>query len=313
LGEPVPATFHSPPKPAYQANALVVDYPMAIVDRQTGAIHFTYMIDYTHVFYMRSVDDGLTFSKPVEITRAFEGFRSELDYRLIGFGSGHGIQLTNGRLLIPIWLSRGGKSGWQHEPNLGMATIYSDDHGRTWRAGQVVARTSEGYQNPNEAAVVQLANGDVLLNIRSDSPRQRRLESVSHDGIAGWSRPAFVEDLPEPICMGSMVRLSEIPSGDKNRILFCNPNGLRSQGKGLWCARENMTVYLSYDEGKTWPVRRTIEQGPAGAGYSDLAVLPDGTILCAYGTQDSFRSASIAVARFNLEWLSDGRDSLVKP
>ena len=37
---------------------------------------------------------------------------------------------------------------------------------------------------------------------------------------------------------------------------------------------------VSYDEGATWSVKRVLEAGPSA--YADLAVLPDGGILCFY-------------------------------
>ena len=60
---------------------------------------------------------------------------------------------------------------------------------------------------------------------------------------------------------------------------------------------------MSYDEGKTWPVKRVLEAGPSA--YSDMAVLPNGTILCFYE-----QPKKLTLARFNLEWLSQSKDSL---
>ena len=75
--------------------------------------------------------------------------------------------------------------------------------------------------------------------------------------------------------------------------------------------RKNVSVKLSYDEGGTWPVQKTLE--PGFSGYSDLAVTRDGTILCFYerGSTDGenvYKTGSLTVARFNLEWLTDGKD-----
>jgi sialidase-1 len=71
-------------------------------------------------------------------------------------------------------------------------------------------------------------------------------------------------------------------------------------------------VRLSYDECATWPVSRVLE--PDIAGYSDLAVGPDGTIYCFFerggGGGSAFRTEFLTLARFNLEWLSNGTDHL---
>src|SRR5579871_3972840 len=61
--------------------------PVAIPD-QNGLVHFVFCIDYMRVFYMRSTDDGKTFSSPVEITSAFDEFRPEYAWRVVATGPG---------------------------------------------------------------------------------------------------------------------------------------------------------------------------------------------------------------------------------
>jgi len=280
-----------------------VDNPTAIVDRKTGAVHLLYQVDYARCFYTRSDDDGVTFSEPVEITPVFEEFRREYDWNVIAPGPGHGIQLRTGRLIVPVWLSTGGK---RHRPSI-VSVIYGDDHGQTWHRGEVVARAGEKFVNPSETVAVELTDGRVMLNIRNECPRARRLVSFSKDGATGWTEPAFDETLFEPICFAGIQRLSAKPADEKNRILFVNPNsGSR--------ARRNLTVRLSYDEGRTWPVAKVLD--PGIAGYSDLAVGPDGTIYCLYERGglggNHYHTRGITVARFSLEWLTDGEDRLTR-
>jgi len=62
-----------------------------------------------------------------------------------------------------------------------------------------------------------------------------------------------------------------------------------------------MTVRLSYDEGKTWPVSRVLYPGPSA--YSCLAVLPDGDIVCLYEAGQEHPYEKIVFARFGLDWL----------
>ena len=123
-----------------------VDNPTPIGDRQTGSVHFLYQVNYARCYYMRSDDDGQTFTEPVDITPVFEQFRKEYKWNVIAPGPGHGIQLDNGRLLVPVWLSSG---GYVHRPSC-MATIYSDDHGKTWQRGDVVGHSTTRTPNPNE-------------------------------------------------------------------------------------------------------------------------------------------------------------------
>ena len=71
-----------------------------------------------------------------------------------------------------------------------------------------------------------------------------------------------------------------------------------------------MTVWLSYDEHRSWPVRKLIHSGPAF--YSNMARSADGTVVLIYGRDGAHRSnpARNMIARFNLEWLTEGRDAL---
>lgn len=286
-----------------------VDNPTPIVDQQTGSLHFLHQVDYERCFYLRSDDDGQSWREPVEITATFDRFRDEYPWTVFAPGPGHGIQLKNGRLIVPVWLSTGagtefgaGKRG--HRPSI-VSVVFSDDHGATWERGEVVARHSAETPNPSETDALELADGRVLLNIRNESKRNRRLISVSADGATGWSTPIFHEGLFEPICFASLIRYSEQPSA----ILFANPDSAAKRPpEGGWSRRENLTVRLSEDEGETWPVARVIDAGVAG--YSDLAVGDDGTIYCLYEGGDIggniFHNAHVSLASFNLAWMMDG-------
>jgi Neuraminidase (sialidase) len=270
-----------------------------IADHKRKILHFLFCAEYARCYAMQSGDDGDTFTNPVDITPVFDEFRREYDWKVVATGPGHGIQLRSGRLLVPVWLSNGA-GGHAHRPSL-VAVIYSDDHGRNWRRGDVVIRHPE-LKNPSETVAVELAGGRVALNIRHESPQHRRAFSYSKDGVRDWSLPEFHPQLLEPICMGSIVRY------DNKRILFANPHSGEPRNPALPEGnhkRQNVSVKLSSDEGKTWPVSRSLEPGPSG--YSDLAVGPDKTIYCIYergavSGSDTYIQ-SLTVARFNLEWV----------
>lgn len=287
------------------------DNPVAIVDRETGSIHFLFQKDYARCYYMRSDDNGRSFSPPVDITYVFDQFRRQYDWHVIAPGVGHAIQLRSGRLLVPVWMSLGKLMGHNiraHRPSA-IATIYSDDHGRTWKRGEIILDNSATIPNPSESMAVQLADGRVMLNIRNESKRHRRVVEISPDGISHWSAPRFDDQLFDPICAASIVRYSTHPPDDRNRILFANPDSEDFPGSGpkTFRARRNLTIRMSYDEGRTWPVKRVLDPGPSG--YSDLAVGPGKTIDCIYESgkaQDhEFSGARIVVVQFKLGWLLD--------
>ena len=196
--------------------------PVAVGDRERDTIHLLFCLEYERCFVIHSDDEGVTFTKPAEITDAFAKFRHSYNWKVIATGPGHGIQLKNGRVLVPVWLSTG-EAG--HRPSV-VATIFSDDHGKTWQAGEIAIPSTAEWINPSETALVELADGRVMLNARSESTANRRLVAFSPNGADGWSKPIFAEDLREPVCMGSLQRLSLKPASDKNRILFANPDNL---------------------------------------------------------------------------------------
>ncbi|MDQ2948428.1 MAG: glycoside hydrolase, partial [Acidobacteriota bacterium] len=287
--------------------------PVAIADTD-GTVHFLFCLEYMRAFYMRSTDDGVTFSAPVEITEAFDAFRPEYKWRVLATGPGHGIQLTNGRLLVPVWLALG-TGGNGHHPSVN-ATIYSDDHGATWRRGAIAVPDTPEFPDPNETTAAQLANGSVMLNVRTQNPENLRTVVTSKNGAEHWSAPRLQRDLPDPICFAALARFSTKKKGGKNRLLFVNPDNVtRADGKPLVSKdRTNLTVRLSYDEGKSWKVKRAVE--PGLSGYADLGVLPDGTILCLYEKVVPVAGGPSRhdemLARFNLEWLTEGKDSIHK-
>ncbi len=304
--------------------------PVLIAGRD-GTVHMLFCLEYMRCFYQRSDDDGVSWSAPVEITKTFEQFHhrsdegadtadgssaarrrlQEYDWKVLATGPDHAIELRTGRLVVPVWLSTG-TGGNAHRPSV-TSTIYSDDKGKTWNAGDIAVPCTEEWINPNETVAIELADGRVMLNVRSESKAHRRLVTTSPDGATKWSTPKFDDALLEPICMAGIIRYSLAKDGGKNRILFSNPHNLETaKGEpvpGKNRDRRNVSVKLSYDEAQTWPVNKTIE--PGASMYSDIAVTKAGTILCFYGrgTKPGFAGDALTLARFNLEWLTDGKDS----
>lgn len=317
-----------------EKGASTCDNATPITDYQTGEVHLLYQIDYAKCFYKKSTDDGLTWTEPVDITATIDEFKKAYPWVVLAPGPGHGIQMTNGRLVVPFWLSDGSSHppvikenviAFNHKPSI-VVSVYSDDHGKTWKPGDVAVPDNQISVIPNETSVIQLTDGRVLFNSRNESPNYRRIVTFSADGATNWSEPQFHDAFFEPICFGSMVRYSKKPNQSKNRILFCNPDSRynswvrkkpatnRSAGNRR---RENLTMRMSYDEGITYPVRKVID--PNISGYSDIAVTPDGMIHVLYeggiikGEGDNhYKNAQMSVASFDLEWLTEGKDKLEK-
>jgi sialidase-1 len=273
-----------------------VNNPVAIVDRTTGAIEFLYCINYARCFSMRSTDDGVTWSKPVDITGIFEPFRRHYDWKVIATGPGHGIQLASGRLVVPVWIAFGkvGDHGPRPPPPPSTATTTA----RRGRPATSPCPTAGDFSSPNETMLTALSDGRVMLVSRSLSKPNRKIVTIGPDGATRWGKPFFHDQLWEPRCMASIVAHPSRPG----TLLFSNPHTLARDAAGREKPsekgkRENLVIKLSRDDGATWSVSRTLDAGPSA--YSDLTVLADGTVVCLYE-----KASDIVAARFNLDWLT---------
>jgi len=258
---------------------ITIGNPCPVVDRQTGTIWLSFCRDNDRVFITHSTDDGKSWAKPAEITADVK----KPEWGWYATGPGHGIQLRSGRLVIPSdCRDRQGQGDWDQRGH--SLVFYSDDHGESWKLGGV---TDAGM---NECQVVELADGSLLLSMRNYSGKNQRAFCTSTDAGMTWSKPKHHPQVYCPTCQSSIQRHSLKP---QNIILYSGPGGR---------GRNNMTIRLSYDEGQTWPVAKVIHDG--SSAYSDLVVLPDGTIGCLYERDDYKR---ITFARFTLDWLTDGK------
>ncbi len=239
--------------------------------------------DVRHVFVTSSDDDGKHWTSPKKISDSVR----KPHWRWYATGPGNAIQLSRGefkgRLLIPA--NHSDHSDPAKHPYRAHV-FWSDDSGETWQLGGVQE------DRTNESAVVELSDGSVLQSMRSYHGKHNRAHAVSHDGGATWSKVWLEDELPTPVCQGSMIRYSwpdQADRGNKSRILFSSP-----AGRG----RTHLTVCVSYDEGDTWPVRRLIDSGPAA--YSNLVALPDGRVGVLY-EKDNYRT--LTFHSMTLQWL----------
>jgi len=249
--------------------------------------------DTRRVWVTRSDDDGVTWSKPIEITDAAK----RPEWRWYATGPGVGIQLQKdpwkGRLVIPcdhsVAPSPDNPTGYNSH------TIISDDHGKTWGIGGVIR------PQVNECQVVELTDSTLIINMRNyDRSKTTRATATSKDGGITWSNVTHDPVLVEPICQASFIRYSWPGRDDKSCLLFSNPASTSERVK--------MNVRLSYDEGKTWPVSRVLY--PGLSAYSCLAALPDGDIGCLYEAGQKHPYEEIVFAHFSLDWLTKGKKVL---
>lgn len=244
---------------------LMTRNPGRVTERETGPNDRT-------VWMARSTDDGATWSPPAEITAQVK----QPGWTWYATGPGNGIQLRSGRLVIPCDHNSSDNRRFSH-------VIYSDDRGATWKIGGIAE------EGTNESAVVELKNGELLLNMRSYHGKHRRAVQRSRDGGLTWS-PLILDDaLIEPVCQASMI------ADSRGRVLFSNPAAT---------TRARMTVRMSVDGGHTWTASRVLHEGPAA--YSSLAALRGNHIGLLYELGQANPYERIAFARMDAAWLQRG-------
>ena len=240
-------------------------------------------------YISKSYDNGQTWTEPEDITHFIFGDNCVIPehqtWRASFFGSGNGLRTSTGRIMFVAAIREGSAQ------SLNNYAVYSDDNGQTW---QVSGRASVGG---DEAKVTELVDGRILMSIRHGG---NRWYNISEDGGETWQPSTSTwYDITAPACNGDMIRFtSENLGHDKNRLLHSVPYGN---------SRTNVSVYVSYDEGETWPVRKCIV--PYSSAYSSLCILPDGTI--GLYVEEEYAGASgysTVFYNFSLNWLTDGND-----
>lgn len=247
--------------------------PVPVVDQQTGDIHL--LMTWNHgednysdinnatghdtrrVYATRSSDDGKTWAAPVEITSVAK----RPHWRWYGTGPCHGLQVKEGahknRLVVPCYYSvikSGSNKVYAH-------VIYSDDSGRTWKAGDTTRQDNAG-----ESTVAELPGGKLMLNMRRGTPA--RGVAISNDGGANWEDVRTDYTLLDPQCQGSLL---DARRGGQHLLLFSNA----ASG-----SRDHMTIKLSTNEGAAWSKAYGVYTGPAA--YSDIVMITENKVAILY-------------------------------
>lgn len=241
-----------------------------------------------------STDNGKSWQEVVDITdQVYGGVYGEGTCYGLFTGSGSGIQLKhgthNGRLMLVV-AARNDESWGGTMSNY---AVYSDDGGITWQVSKNAACT-----NGDEAKVVELPDGKILMSIRNRA-KGHRLFSTSADGGETWSEPKLNTMLIDPACNGDIISYTY---GKKNLLLHSLPASSTT--------RENVTIYVSEDNGDTWIPKRCIHKGYSA--YSSLQVLDDGTIgiIVEEGKWDGDLPGedgfNLGYYRFSIDWLLEG-------
>lgn len=210
---------------------------------------------------VKSVDNGKTWSKPVNITSATK----HPEWWLYAPAPGHGITMNDGTLVFP---TQGRDKNGKTFSNI----TYSKDGGKTWTA------SNPAYDDVTECMVVQLSDGSLMLNMRDNrnggnKETNGRRVCVTHDLGQTWKEHSTSHKvLTEPTCMASIHKHVYTEKGKQKHILvFMNPNNYES--------RNHFTVKVSFDDGMSWPEKYWIELDEgSGFGYSCITSIDEHTL-----------------------------------
>ncbi|HJW16106.1 MAG TPA: sialidase family protein [Flavisolibacter sp.] len=224
------------------------------------------------VWYKTSSDNGNTWSEAVNITRQVHRpkqpqvnteYNFAEDWRSYANTPGHAMQFQNGRYKGRIFIAANHSAGDPKEHFIDYAAhgFYTDDHGKTFHLGGTVA-----VEGSNESMAVELSQGQLMMNSRNQKGDVRaRIVSLSIDGGNSWDTSYFDQVLIDPVNQGSLLAVAK--KNGKNVIAFCNAADTKR--------RDNLTLRISYDDGKTWARQCVIDKSQERykgdyTAYSDL-------------------------------------------
>lgn len=207
---------------------------------------------------VNSVDDGLTWSDPINITTQVKNPIWHLYFN----GPGNGIVMQNGTLVFPSqYWDESKKPGLPHS-----SIIYSEDHGKSWKSG-IGAKS-----NTTESQVVETTPGTLMLNMRDNRGKFRSVATTTDMGKTWTEHQTTYMDLSDPVSMASFIRARVNVKGKMKDVLFFS--NVSSQ-----VIRQNMTIKASLDMGETWLAQNELLiDTRTTAGYSALTKIDDNTI-----------------------------------
>lgn len=262
--------------------------------------------DRIKTYVSRSQDNGQTWSTPEDISsQIFAGERS--NWYASFCAAGNGLKTRNGILMFVAAMRHNNSSTLYNH------VVYSNDNGKTWNVSNCA------MMGGDESKVVELNDGRILMSIRHQGGGER-FYTIS-DNVPTKEEPVSWtqkntstcdswSDIIEPACNGDIVRYTSTKDGyDKDRILHTVPNDRST--------RQNVSMFISYDEGKTWTIKKTLCE--ALSAYSSIAILNDGTIgvyledRIYNPTQEDYDVYSTHFLNFSLDWLTNGADTYTEP
>jgi sialidase-1 len=232
------------------------------------------------VWYISSIDGGKTWSEAVNITLQTHrpnqpalnpSYTFKEDWRSYANTPGHAMQLTSGPHKGRIFVAANHSSGapQKQAEDYQAHGFFTDDHGENFQLGETLS-----IPGSNESMAAEISGGRLLFNARNQKGDIRaRIVATSSNGGQNWDTTYFDAQLPDPVCQGSILTIGK--KRKKNILAFCNAADEKR--------RDNLTLRISYDDGKTWSRSLLVHKGSDPkqadpAAYSDIVLVNKKTI-----------------------------------
>lgn len=230
-------------------------------------------------WYISSTDGGQSWSDPVNITtqvhrpnqpEANSDYSFHDDWRTYANTPGHAFQFVSGTNKGRIYVAANHSARDPHPQgqDWNAHAYYSDDHGKTFQLSENVP-----YAGTNESTAAQIGKNAVYMSSRNQrlDPKQR-IVSISEDGGHSWTSSAPDPNLPDPVNQGAVLSWKK-----GRRFIIAHLNAADPQH------RDNLTLRLSKDQGKTWYFNKVVAKSPEGykgaySAYSDLVLIGKNTV-----------------------------------
>ena len=241
------------------------------------------------VWYKTSTDNGDTWSDAVNITlqvhrpkqpQVNAAYNFSEDWRSYANTPGHAMQFKYGKYKGRIYVAANHSAG-NPLPRYADGRAfgyYSDDHGKTFHLSDDIS-----IQGGNEATAAELSNGKLMINARNQVGNiKARIIAISNNGGQKWDTTYFDNNLPDPVCEGTILTLGM--KKNKSILAFCNAADTLQ--------RNNLTLRISYDDGKTWKKNILVDKSPTPdkgrnyTAYSDIVDLRKNRIGILYERAD---------------------------
>ena len=262
----------------------LVDYPFGesasdpsmIFDKKTKQIYLFYNYmnlekdkDVYYLKYVTSLDNGTTWSQPIDITDQISKPEWKNDFKFIT--SGRGFQTKDGALLHCLVNLQNGTH-----------VFGSNDHGKTWYIAEAPISTGD------ESKIVELNDGSWLVNSRVNNKGIRYSHISKNQGKSWTTRPEI--NLIDPGCNASLVKYDYGNYINSDLLLLSNINNQST--------REEIVIRHSLNGGETWSEPRIIYAG--SAAYSSMTVLNNGEIGLLFERDNYSKNV---FTKFSLHWL----------